>query len=165
MIEVTPELHFYAQLVEQGPKLVQLMAKIQQEFTANPPLSGSFIPKRGELCAAKFTDGQWYRARVEKVSGSKISVFYVDYGNREIIEASQCAALPSGFAADKPYAYEYAMACVQLPKDVGTLRRHRSEMEDTCIRMFRNLMRYPCFRKSTKRKRFEYSVKTWRIDL
>lgn len=117
VIEVTPELHFYAQLVEQGQKLVQLMAKIEQEFTANPPLSGSFIPKRGDLCAAKYTDGHWYRARVEKVSGSKISVFYIDYGNREVIEVSQCAALPSGFAADKPYAHEYAMACVQLPKD------------------------------------------------
>jgi len=117
VIVVTPDLHFYAQLVEQGPKLEQLMAKIQQEFNANPPLSGSFSPKRGELCAAKFTDGQWYRARVEKVSGSKISVFYIDYGNRMIVEASQCAALPSGFVADKPYAHEYAMACVQLPKD------------------------------------------------
>lgn len=121
MIEVTHELHFYAQLVEQGPKLEQLMAKIQQEFIANPPLPGSFSPKRGELCAAKFTDGQWYRARVEKVSASKISVFYIDYGNRMVVEVSQCAALPSGFAADKPYAHEYAMACVQLPKDVSTL--------------------------------------------
>lgn len=121
VIEVTPDLHFYAQLVDQGPKLEQLMAKIQQEFVANPPLSGSFTPKRGELCAAKYTDGQWYRARVEKVSGSKISVFYIDYGNRAIVEVSHCAALPSGFAADKPYAHEYAMACVQLPKDVGTL--------------------------------------------
>jgi staphylococcal nuclease domain-containing protein 1 len=117
VIEVTPDLHFYVQLVEQSQKLDQLMAKIQEEFIANPPLSGSFSPKRGELCAAKFTDGLWYRARVEKVSGSKISVFYVDYGNRMIVEVSQCAALPSGFAADKPYAHEYAMACVQLPKD------------------------------------------------
>lgn len=121
VIEVTPELHLYAQLVEQGPKLVQLMAKIQQEFSSNPPLAGSFTPKRGELCAAKFTDGQWYRARVEKMSGSKISVFYIDYGNRTVVEASQCAALPSGFAADKPYAHEFALACVQLPKDVRTL--------------------------------------------
>jgi staphylococcal nuclease domain-containing protein 1 len=122
VIEVTLELHFYAQLVEQGPKLVQLMAKIQQEFIASPPLSGAFIPKRGELCAAKFEDdGQWYRARVEKVSGSNVCVFYIDYGNRAIVDVSQCAALPSGFSADKPYAHEYALACVQLPKDVSTL--------------------------------------------
>jgi hypothetical protein len=83
---------------------------------------------RNDMCLAwshmvvrDITDGQWYRARVEKVYGSKISVFYIDYGNRENVEVSQCAALPSGFAADKAYAHEYAMACVQLPKDVRTL--------------------------------------------
>lgn len=118
VIEVTPELHFYAQLVEQGPKLEQLMSKIRQEFTANPPLAGAYTPKRSEICAAKFAyDGQWYRARVEKISGSKVSVFYIDYGNRETVDVSQCAALPSSFAADKPYAHEYALACVQLPND------------------------------------------------
>jgi staphylococcal nuclease domain-containing protein 1 len=121
VIEVTPELHFYAQLVEQGPKLEQLMAKMRQEFAANPPLAGAYAPKRGEICAAKFAlDGLWYRARVEKISGSKVNVFYIDYGNRETLDISQCAALPSTFAADKPYAYEYALACIQLPNDVGT---------------------------------------------
>jgi staphylococcal nuclease domain-containing protein 1 len=122
VVEVTPELHLYAQLVEQGPKLVELMEKIRQEFTANPPLPGSFTPKRGELCAAKFTeDRQWYRARVDRICGSDISVFYVDYGNREVVDVTQCAALPSSFATDKYYAQEYALACVQLPNDVGVL--------------------------------------------
>lgn len=122
MTEVTPELHFYAQLVEEGPKLEQLMSKTRQELTANPPLAGAYTPKRGELCAAKYTyDESWYRARVEKITGSKVNVFYIDYGNRETLNVSQCAALPSTFAADKPYAHEYALACIQLPKDVGTM--------------------------------------------
>ena len=37
------------------------------EFTTNPPLAGAFNPKKGDLCAAKFVDDQWYRARVEKM--------------------------------------------------------------------------------------------------
>lgn len=45
--ETTPELHFYAQVVDQGPKLEALMAKIRQEFTANPPLPGAYQPKKG----------------------------------------------------------------------------------------------------------------------
>ena len=119
VIEVTPELHFYAQLVEQGPKLEQLMTKIRQEFVANPPLPGAYTPKRGDMCAAKFVDDQWYRARIEKVSGSKVSVFYVDYGNRETLDSTRCAALPSSFQTDKPYAHEYGLACAQLPKDAS----------------------------------------------
>nr|CAD7596914.1 unnamed protein product [Timema genevievae] len=84
--EATQELHFYAQSVKEGPKLETLMAKIEQEFSANPPLAGAYNPKRGDICAAKFPhDNLWYRARVEKVSGPNVTVFYIDYGNREII--------------------------------------------------------------------------------
>jgi staphylococcal nuclease domain-containing protein 1 len=122
VVEVTPDLHLYAQLVEQGPKLEQLMERIRQDFVANPPLPGAFTPRRGEICAARFTDDdQWYRARVEKISGPDISVFYIDYGNREVVDITRCAALSSSFATDKPYAHEYALACVQLPNDVRIL--------------------------------------------
>lgn len=39
-------------------------------------------PTTGELCAAKFVDEEWYRAKIEKMSGGDASVLYVDYGNR-----------------------------------------------------------------------------------
>lgn len=51
--EVTPEGKFYAQNSEQGPRLEALMAKIHQEFTANPPLAGAYTPKKNDLCAAR----------------------------------------------------------------------------------------------------------------
>lgn len=83
--EVTPELHFYVQNVEQGPKVEALNSKFRQEFQANPPLAGAYTPRRGDICAAKFTlDDQWYRAKVEKVSGPNVNVMYIDYGNREV---------------------------------------------------------------------------------
>ncbi|CAG2064807.1 unnamed protein product, partial [Timema podura] len=117
--EATQELHFYAQSVKEGPKLETLMAKIEQEFSANPPLAGAYNPKRGDICAAKFPhDNLWYRARVEKVSGPNVTVFYIDYGNREIINVTSCASLPSSFTNDKPYVHEYALACTSLAKDV-----------------------------------------------
>lgn len=84
--EVTPEGNFYAQNVDLGNKLENLMEKIHQEFKANAPLPGSYIPRRGQLCAARFTlDDQWYRAKVEKVTDDKSAhIFYIDYGNREV---------------------------------------------------------------------------------
>jgi hypothetical protein len=30
----------------------------------------------GDLCAAKFSDGEWYRAKVEKVAGSQVMLFF-----------------------------------------------------------------------------------------
>lgn len=74
------------------------------------------------MCAAKFADGNWYRARVERMAkgGSNVEVLYVDYGNRESVASTSCAALPSAFTAAKPYAHEYTLACVKLPSDVIT---------------------------------------------
>lgn len=84
--EVTPEGHFYAQSVDSGTKLESLMDKIHQEFKANAPLPGSYVPRKGNVCAARFSlDDQWYRAKVEKVADDKtVHIFYIDYGNREV---------------------------------------------------------------------------------
>lgn len=83
--EVTPSLTFFAQHTDSGPKLEQLMSKLRQEFTTSPPVTGSYNPKRGDLCAAKFSeDEEWYRAKIESVSGGKATIRYIDYGNSEV---------------------------------------------------------------------------------
>jgi staphylococcal nuclease domain-containing protein 1 len=83
--EVTPELHFFAQHTDSGPKLEQLMSKLRQDFKASPPVTGSYNPRRDDLCAAKFSlDDEWYRAKVLSVSGGKATVRYIDYGNTEV---------------------------------------------------------------------------------
>lgn len=117
--EVTPELKFYAQHTDQGTKLEELMTKLRQEFRAMPPVTGSYNPKRGDLCAAKFSeDNEWYRAKIEKVEkGGNASILYVDYGNRELVPTTRLAMLPPAFLSDKPYAHEYSLALVVLPTD------------------------------------------------
>nr|QBI71270.1 ebna2 binding protein P100 [Embidopsocus sp. AB-2019] len=129
VVEGTRDLRFYAQNVDQGPRLEALMNQIRQDFNANPPLPGSYHPKKGDICAAKFTDDQWYRARVEKVTGNDVHVSYIDYGNKEIISSVRCAQLPSTFTADKPFAHEFGFAFVKLPKDV--------EYQDEAIQSFK----------------------------
>lgn len=92
--EVLPTLNFYAQHTDSGPKLEQLMTKLRQEFKSTPPVAGSYTPRRGDLCAAKFSeDEEWYRAKIESISGgNKATVRYIDYGNSEVILCSSCAA-------------------------------------------------------------------------
>ena len=48
-------------------------------------LAGAYQPRKNDTCAAKFVDGQWYRAKVEKVQGPDVAVLYIDYGNRAIV--------------------------------------------------------------------------------
>ncbi|KAJ0183735.1 hypothetical protein K1T71_000158 [Dendrolimus kikuchii] len=116
---IKPDGNFYGQTVTLGPSLESLMEKIHQEFKTNPPLSGSYIPKKGSICAAKFTvDNHWYRAKIEKISENKMAhILYIDYGNREVIDFTRLAALPAGTETDLPYANEYVLCCVKFPTD------------------------------------------------
>ncbi|KAL5238927.1 hypothetical protein ACI65C_006337 [Semiaphis heraclei] len=114
--EVSPELHVYVQLVAEESKLESLAYSLREYLDVNPPIAGSYNPKRGEMCAVKFKkDQQWYRVKVEKVSGPSIHVLYIDYGNRDVVTAEECADLPSNFKNDQPYAKEYGFALVKLP--------------------------------------------------
>merc|ERR1739846_48637 len=116
--EVTQEAKIYAQHVDEGPKLEALMKQIRDEFSNNPPLAGAYQPKKGELCAAKFVDGQWYRAKVEKSSGSgEVSVLYIDYGNRATIPRANCGTLPGNFVSLPAFAHEYTLALCNLCSD------------------------------------------------
>ena len=72
----------------------------------------------GDLCAAKYVDDQWYRAKVEKLSGNDANILYVDYGNRATIPKSKCASLPGAFTGLPPYAKEYTLALCSLAQDV-----------------------------------------------
>ena len=73
--EVTDDAKFYGCTVSDGPALEKLMDNIREEFSTNPPLAGAYQPKKHDLCAAKFVDDQWYRAKVEKVGPSDAQVW------------------------------------------------------------------------------------------
>ncbi|RNA25196.1 staphylococcal nuclease domain-containing 1-like [Brachionus plicatilis] len=117
--EVTGDFHFYAQLVENGPKLEQLTVQLRAELDARPPVPGAYTAKVGELCAAKFSmDDEWYRAKVLSVqSNGTVNVLFIDYGNRESAKSTSLAQLPAGFEALPAQAHEYALAMVQLSAD------------------------------------------------
>lgn len=86
--EVKTDLTFFAQHTDSGPKLEQLMSKLRQDFKASAPVTGSYNPRKGDLCAAQFSeDKEWYRAKVENLSGGKATIRYIDYGNSEVSRA------------------------------------------------------------------------------
>merc|ERR1712008_221949 len=100
-----------------GPKLVGLMNQLREEFTQNPPLAGSYTPRRGEVCAAKFVDDEWYRVKVEKVTATEATVLYMDYGNKATISKAKCGNLPASFLGLPAFAKEYALGFMTLPPD------------------------------------------------
>ncbi|XP_068621678.1 staphylococcal nuclease domain-containing protein 1 [Battus philenor] len=117
--EVTPLGSFYAQSIEHGAKLESLMEKMHLDLKNNAPLPGSLVPKKGQICAARFTlDDQWYRAKIERITENKNAhVFYIDYGNREVLSFSRLAPLPPGSEVEPPFVSEYILSCIKFPTD------------------------------------------------
>lgn len=119
--DLAPGNKMAIQFAEDGPKLEQMMSHLRQELKENPPVTGSYSPKRGDLCAAKFSaDGLWYRARVEEVprgGGGPIGLHYVDFGNREKAAVTALAPLPATFHSVPPGAKEFQLAFLQFPED------------------------------------------------
>ncbi|GFT29562.1 staphylococcal nuclease domain-containing protein 1 [Nephila pilipes] len=125
------DLIFCAQHYDDGPKLEELMTELRQELSSNPPLVGSYVPKKGEICAAKYAaDDLWYRARILKVQGNQIQISFIDYGNKENTTAAQLASLPAKYHTLQPCAYEYALAFIKLPKDADSANDARIAFYD-----------------------------------
>ncbi|XP_005402423.1 PREDICTED: staphylococcal nuclease domain-containing protein 1 [Chinchilla lanigera] len=135
--EITDDLHFYVQDVETGTQLEKLMENMRNDISSHPPVEGSYAPRRGDSCIAKFVDGEWYRARVEKVeSPAKVHVFYIDYGNREILPSTRLGTLPPAFSTRvlPAQATEYAFAFIQVPQDEDA----RTDAVDSVVRDIQN---------------------------
>ncbi|CEF59740.1 LD20211p [Strongyloides ratti] len=73
----------YLQFYDHEKSLVDLMERLQ--ICAKNSVS-QILPKRGELCMAKDSQyGKWTRARIDGIRDNKANVFYIDYGNSEIL--------------------------------------------------------------------------------
>jgi len=92
LTEVIDGAHFYAQVANDAN-----VALLQQKLAA-ACLKGSavsFEGKSGAMCCARFTqDDEWYRAKVtKKLPGGKFEVFFIDYGNSDVVGADRLKPL------------------------------------------------------------------------
>lgn len=115
--EITAEGKMYGQNVSDGAALEKLSETLNRSLSSNPPTAGAYQPRRGDVCAARFVDNMWYRAKVEKVAGGKVHVYYVDYGNREVTVATKCAQLPQGLSQQPHFAKEMQLALIKFHKE------------------------------------------------
>ncbi|KAL3869617.1 hypothetical protein ACJMK2_042282 [Sinanodonta woodiana] len=83
---------FWCQLVTGSDELDALMQKLESFHTStNQSLDK---PEVGSACVAKYSEDQaWYRGRVDKVDSEGMTVFFVDYGNKEVISPSDVCTI------------------------------------------------------------------------
>ena len=79
-------VRFVCQLAGCESVLDNLMSSLQEQFSNLGP-QPTFVPAPGDVVAALFEDGLWYRAEVLSVAETEksVQVCYFDYGNSETV--------------------------------------------------------------------------------
>ncbi|CAG0884183.1 unnamed protein product [Darwinula stevensoni] len=96
----------FAQFLDQKELLGRLATALESYGkTEHGKWAGqAYAPLQGEVVAAIFpADQVWYRAKVLNIPGNgTIRVEFIDYGNEEVIPASNACPLPKDLAKDYP---------------------------------------------------------------
>lgn len=76
----------------------------------------NYTPKGGELVSAKFSDGQWYRAKVRRTSPLKkeAEVTFIDYGNQDTVSFKDIRPLDPKFRSLPGQAQDARLSFVKL---------------------------------------------------
>ncbi|TFL04337.1 transcription factor [Pterulicium gracile] len=96
--------------------LERLMKDFSLHYKGASSAPAGISPKSGELVAAKFSDGSWYRARVGRVSSVKkeAEVTFIDYGNRDTVSFSNVRPLDAKFKSLPGQAHDARLSFIKL---------------------------------------------------
>jgi len=119
-IRTTNGLAFSVQILntEGIASLEQLMKEFSLHHKTAGPAPTGFAPRPGDLVSAKFSDGQWYRAKVKKSSAVKkeAQLTFIDYGNQDTIGFKDIRPLEQKFKSLPGQAHEARMSFVKPVK-------------------------------------------------
>ncbi|KAG8833983.1 hypothetical protein FRC17_009765 [Serendipita sp. 399] len=131
----TDEFGFSVQILntEGIASLEKLMVEFAKHYQ-NAPTPPGFVPKSHELISAKFSDGQWYRAKVRRASPAKreAEVTFIDYGNRSVVPFAHIRPLEARFKSLPAQAHDARLSFVKMVAPT-------SEYYDEAVARFRNL--------------------------
>ncbi|KAG8187346.1 hypothetical protein JTE90_011708 [Oedothorax gibbosus] len=100
---------FWCQSADESQSLEQLMADIEVQYldADNLPIDAKSLSV-GSYCMAKYSaDEAWYRAQIKSCgSAGEYDVFFIDYGNSEVVASSQLASIHQEFLSLPPQCFE-----------------------------------------------------------
>ncbi|KAM4529206.1 tudor domain-containing 6 [Fundulus diaphanus] len=107
---------FWIQTENYRKDLEELLDRIYQLYRDSGKTHVVKSPAPGLYCAAQAQDGEFYRATVTEVGETQVKVFFVDYGNTEVVERSKIRTLPPEFRKTPQLGLKCSLAGVR-PKD------------------------------------------------
>ncbi|VEN34010.1 unnamed protein product, partial [Callosobruchus maculatus] len=86
----------FIQPTEYADTVAMLLEQLFEHYE-NLAEENTIIPETDQVCAIHSEDGNWYRGKVLEFDDDKITVQYIDYGNRETIGFGQLRELDPKF--------------------------------------------------------------------
>lgn len=122
VLEINSEHAIYVSFVEDGPSVftVQLKAiendliRMSNEINNTPqqPMLQPLLP--GSICLGRFSDDKLLcRAVVMGVKDDKCKLYYVDFGNSEILSYSEIYVIPQKYLEPKSMALRFALSGIR----------------------------------------------------
>ena len=129
---VVSPANIWGQVFDDDTLKLQYLMEEMNELYLSKNSDSSFAPNVGEICAAKYFDGLYYRAKVLSIPHTgKLSVQFLDYGNIETVSGVDVRLIESKFLSLPKQAVRFTLANV---KPVGL-----SWSQDAC-ELVRELM-------------------------
>ncbi|XP_064177328.1 tudor domain-containing protein 1 isoform X4 [Anguilla rostrata] len=116
----------HVQSAEMTELLHNVTMALQKTYAGS--LGTEYLPDYGELCAVKYSQDQnWYRGAVQSTDAvyKTASVFYIDFGNQEVVTLDRIKPLSACVDLAPPFAVECRVA--------GAVAVTGSWTEESCI--------------------------------
>jgi len=110
LTELKSGAHFFAHVA--GDSSVQVLQE-QLKAACRRTDDTNYSPGPGVVCCARFTvDDEWYRAKVKSRNGGEFVVYFIDYGNTDVVGADRLKPLDPTLSpqAVSPQAVECKLA-------------------------------------------------------
>mmetsp|Transcript_445 Transcript_445/g.535 ORF Transcript_445/g.535 Transcript_445/m.535 type:complete len:841 (+) Transcript_445:1188-3710(+) len=112
--EIIDSTFFYVQFLsdENTIRVRDLMSLFDHTSAANliEPI------KQGVKCAAMYSDGQWYRARIDRKTSEGYQVYFIDFGNSDVVPVENLRQLTGPALEAPPLAHPATLAFITARK-------------------------------------------------
>jgi staphylococcal nuclease domain-containing protein 1 len=103
-------------------------AKNDADADAKDDKPTGYQPSKGTVAAGLYSDGRYYRVRVDGITAQKTwRVFFIDYGNHELLAGNCLKPLPKDLQAPRGLAKNCSLAGVKSPATASDYYRDAVE--------------------------------------